>query len=137
MQWLAILDSIVYGEIVVFKSFEGSYVGIFVGIKDFQATLRHLKLSTDERIGRYGYISHTDGTRSLAAAFPYRYRDGTYVSLVDTISIYKDGEDKPLGQSWLWDGNYEKPTLTPSLDSTDASGCGWHGFLTAGAWQGM
>lgn len=39
---------------------------------------------------------------------------------------------------WGWDGNLEKPTLTPSInclaekDGKPASGCGWHGHITEG-----
>jgi Family of unknown function (DUF6527) len=40
---------------------------------------------------------------------------------------------------WGWDGNYDQPTLTPSIncravkdDGSPAGGCGWHGFITAG-----
>lgn len=32
--------------------------------------------------------------------------------------------------TWQWNGNREKPTLTPSLLCTQ--GCKWHGFLTDG-----
>jgi hypothetical protein len=31
---------------------------------------------------------------------------------------------------WTWDGNRDKPTVTPSI--RDMAGCLWHGFLTAG-----
>jgi hypothetical protein len=31
---------------------------------------------------------------------------------------------------WGWDGNDERPTLTPSINCV--GGCGWHGFITAG-----
>lgn len=34
---------------------------------------------------------------------------------------------------WNWDGNESSPTLTPSLHKT--SGCGWHGYLTAGVFK--
>jgi hypothetical protein len=30
--------------------------------------------------------------------------------------------------SWEWDGNEDKPTLTPSVNCVDI----WHGFFTAG-----
>lgn len=39
---------------------------------------------------------------------------------------------------WGWDGNTEKPTLTPSIDciaekdGKPTGGCGWHGHITAG-----
>ncbi len=31
--------------------------------------------------------------------------------------------------TWNWDGNTEKPTLTPSINCGD---CKWHGFITNG-----
>lgn len=31
---------------------------------------------------------------------------------------------------WLWNGNKNKPTLTPSINCLD--GCKWHGFITDG-----
>lgn len=39
---------------------------------------------------------------------------------------------------WQWDGNIERPTLTPSInciaekDGKPTGGCGWHGFITQG-----
>jgi len=39
---------------------------------------------------------------------------------------------------WGWDGNMDKPTITPSIncvaekDGKSTGGCGWHGFITAG-----
>lgn len=39
---------------------------------------------------------------------------------------------------WAWDGNLEKPTITPSInclaekDGKPTGGCGWHGFITNG-----
>jgi len=46
-------------------------------------------------------------------------------------------DDKSL-YVWGWDGNRERPTLTPSInciaekDGKPTGGCGWHGFITAG-----
>ena len=34
------------------------------------------------------------------------------------------------GKAWNWDGNRERPTLTPSILKTTP--CRWHGFLTSG-----
>lgn len=45
-----------------------------------------------------------------------------------TWRVYKRGEPKPPGVAWEWDGNLDKPTLTPSLHLVGY----WHGFLTAG-----
>ncbi len=36
------------------------------------------------------------------------------------------------GVFWIWDGNRERPSLTPSIRRLDA--CWFHGFLTAGTW---
>lgn len=36
-------------------------------------------------------------------------------------------------ERWHWNGNREKPTLTPSLDKID--GCRWHGHLTDGEFR--
>jgi len=33
---------------------------------------------------------------------------------------------------WEWDGDREKPTLSPSLNSVGC--CGWHGWLREGQW---
>jgi hypothetical protein len=40
---------------------------------------------------------------------------------------------------WGWDGNVDRPTLTPSIncrttkdDGTPAGGCGWHGYISSG-----
>ena len=39
---------------------------------------------------------------------------------------------------WAWDGNIDRPTLTPSInciaekDGKPTGGCGWHGFITNG-----
>lgn len=39
---------------------------------------------------------------------------------------------------WQWDGNRERPTITPSInciaekDGKPTGGCGWHGFITNG-----
>lgn len=39
---------------------------------------------------------------------------------------------------WAWDGNQEKPSITPSIncikekDGKPTGGCGWHGFITNG-----
>jgi hypothetical protein len=42
-------------------------------------------------------------------------------------------------RGWQWDGNREKPTITPSIfhdPSNPRSGHHWHGFVTAGEMKG-
>lgn len=36
----------------------------------------------------------------------------------------------PSEYAWHWNGDMERPTLTPSLQRT--GGCNWHGYLTDG-----
>lgn len=35
--------------------------------------------------------------------------------------------------AWLWDGNIESPTLTPSIRRLND--CTYHGYMTAGKWN--
>lgn len=57
---------------------------------------------------------------------------------VATCSVRPIGEPKAAGSgpSWEWNGDEEKPTLTPSiLSAIDRGGCGWHGYLTDGIFK--
>lgn len=45
----------------------------------------------------------------------------------DAIRIDRNG-DTGKARHWGWDGNEDKPTLTPSILAHDV----WHGFLIAG-----
>jgi hypothetical protein len=36
---------------------------------------------------------------------------------------------------WHWDGNVEKPTITPSVNCNGQGGCGWHVTITNGVVQ--
>ncbi len=38
-----------------------------------------------------------------------------------------------VGASWQWDGNREKPTITPSINCEKV--CGWHGFIVGGEFK--
>lgn len=42
-----------------------------------------------------------------------------------------DGHDRP---SWEWNGDLDKPTLSPSILSRNGP-CGWHGYLVDGVWK--
>lgn len=50
----------------------------------------------------------------------------------DAINVVEANEKDKFG-GWLWDGNEQKPTLTPSLRRNTP--CKWHGFLTSGVWR--
>lgn len=36
---------------------------------------------------------------------------------------------------WVWDGNQDKPTLSPSIQRTE--GCMWHGWFQNGEWRSV
>lgn len=38
-----------------------------------------------------------------------------------------------IGATWSWNGDREKPTVTPSI--LHMAGCRWHGYLTDGVFQ--
>ncbi len=53
-----------------------------------------------------------------------------------------NGPKPPSFKVWGWDGNIEKPTLTPSInclahgpDGEKYAGCGWHGFVRSGIFE--
>jgi hypothetical protein len=50
------------------------------------------------------------------------------------VAVAKDMNDRGGNHPvWQWDGNIEKPTITPSIQII--GGCGWHGYLTAGVFR--
>lgn len=56
----------------------------------------------------------------------------------EMMSVSFRSERRP---TWQWDGNREKPTLTPSINILQLNEAGeqigehWHGFLTAGVFR--
>lgn len=55
---------------------------------------------------------------------------------VGGVAVGKDLNDRDGNHPvWQWDGNYEHPTITPSIRFL--SGCKWHGMLTAGVFKGQ
>ena len=44
-----------------------------------------------------------------------------------------EGVKPAQSPSWHWDGQRERPTLSPSIK--DLGGCRWHGYLQAGVWK--
>jgi len=36
------------------------------------------------------------------------------------------------GSGWAWNGDLERPTVTPSILFNKTEGCAWHGYLTDG-----
>lgn len=75
--------------------------------------------------------------------FEQRERPGVAAGIIflcpcgckDTGSVKFDVVPRVPGddQRWRWNGNREKPTLTPSINKT--WGCRWHGYLTDGEFR--
>jgi hypothetical protein len=70
--------------------------------------------------------------RDLWLAFPAQslygeFGEPPYRDIVH-LYIHKQGEADSRTPSWLWDGNRELPTISPSINVIGR----WHGFLEAG-----
>lgn len=76
--------------------------------------------------GSASWIGGGDGNPNAALDFTCPCGCGS----VHVISV-SVGEKKP--HHWLWNGNIEKPTLTPSIQCLTP--CRWHGFLTDGVFK--
>lgn len=65
----------------------------------------------------------------------FKYRDASHQSIL-MVDPYMVWHEIPIcvgtkvGRAWLWDGNVQRPTLTPSIRHVDPKG--WHGFVTKG-----
>ena len=120
------------------KSFDGRYMGIFLSKREYAQEVERSGFVGDGALGLFGFITHSDGTHSIVGHFPYRYPKGEYVPSLTQLPVYCNAEEKPLGpEAWYWDGDFEKPTLDPSLNSEDGEGRGWHGNLREGRWEGI
>lgn len=74
-----------------------------------------------------------------AGEFTFEWKDGNPVAITFSnpdckmahgrcsVHIKRGEPDYPF---FGWDGNFEKPTLTPSVGCDHI--CGWHGHITAG-----
>lgn len=71
--------------------------------------------------GEFAWLMDMDGERMTYMQFccPGCGREGT-------ISIRPSSDP----ESWAWDGDREKPTLSPSINCVGC--CGWHAYLTKG-----
>jgi hypothetical protein len=73
-----------------------------------------------------------DGRVWIHMKLPSAREEGAYCAIP-----IKQGA--PEQGTWGWDGNREKPTLTPSIFhdfSEPGSSVAWHGFLRAGRFEG-
>jgi hypothetical protein len=66
-----------------------------------------------------------DAAKADRFAFRCRLRGGHC-----SVNLRGRGHDIPQ-RSWSWNGDIEKPTLSPSINCGD---CGWHGFIENGVY---
>ena len=81
----------------------------------------------------HGLQGYPDATGHILFVCPNAKRCSV---LIGPKSVGRDAEGRLC--IWAWDGNLERPTLTPSInciaekDGKPTGGCGWHGFITLG-----
>ena len=150
---------------MAYPSYEGRYLGRLsqVSYAEFERRAEARGLTGPDGVGTYAIclipddeppfvFSSTDRrirARSrciMICHAPYVYDDGGGEQRWDGsytfLPLYRRGEPKCDGEgpSWQWDGDEERPTLTPSIGlgpwATDPAR-GWHGYLRAGRWEGV
>ena len=83
--------------------------------------------------GEFCWGEDDDGNIQMAFMLP-----GDEWHFLREITCYRKGDPKPKSPAWEWDGNEDKPTLTPSISSKgapDGKTTIWHGHLTAGRFE--
>lgn len=77
-----------------------------------------------EKLGDFE-IYEREGALQMRLAIPAgNARPYTYIDL----PIYRRGTPKLTNPGWEWDGNYERPTLSPSVWTHGH----WHGWVRGG-----
>ena len=117
-------------------SIQGLYAGTFDTHREATAYFAGYTKGCDDwtkTVGMYAIVK-TNPTR-LIARIPSIETDGRVNFRQESLMIHLESEPKPHEISWKWDGNYEKPTLDPSINFDVNSGFrSWHGYLQNGVW---
>lgn len=89
------------------------------------------RLPTEPGEWKLEHISNSDGTSGPHYFFGCPLRPG-HLCGVPVVPSPPNAK----GCAWTWDGNGERPTLSPSVDCrTEDGGCGFHKTLVAGEWK--
>lgn len=83
----------------------------------------------EQPAGAFWFISSHGGTPDVVLGFQCPCGCGK----PGALPLYREGEQPIQRPAWLWDGNKDAPTLTPSVQRTHV--CNWHGFLQSGEWR--
>lgn len=89
----------------------------------------------DWPVGHFHWSVSSTGQRYIWMILPRQDNDAGAPCCIP-IRPVSEGETRA---SWAWDGNLERPTLTPSVlhaPSKPESPYHWHGFVTAGRMVG-
>lgn len=83
-----------------------------------------------ERRGDFCWLGGEDGKRTLVIAMPCdpRWRDNTKGGEPYSMCRWSIGYKNHSGAQWSWDGDEDKPTLSPSLHWVGV----WHGYVENG-----
>lgn len=83
-------------------------------------------LHDNKRIGDW-YFMQDD--RYIVLTYP-NLKPQHFEDAIEVVSlpIHTAGQEVEKQPSWLWDGNKEAPTLSPSINVIDR----WHGYLKNG-----
>lgn len=80
-----------------------------------------------------GAPAEYEATAHIIFVCPNGHRCGVFIG-----PRFVDRKNPDMACVWGWDGNMDRPTLTPSInciaekDGAKTGGCGWHGHITAG-----
>jgi hypothetical protein len=83
--------------------------------------------------GLHGLGGYPGSTGHIIFVCPNGKRCGV---ILGPVAVPRSAPDRAC--IWAWDGNMERPTITPSInciaekDGKPTGGCGWHGFITNG-----
>lgn len=77
---------------------------------------------------RQGHNNET--WRALWVKMPYDVAQNAH--RWHNLRVREAGKPRPPEPFWEWDGDENKPTLTPSIGCGPKDDHNWHGYLTAG-----
>ena len=81
--------------------------------------------------GAFAFGTLFDGRRSMTTIMVHIPYTAMHDS-VHTLAVHLAGESRPHEPSWQWDGNSDKPTLSPSIACGQDGERDWHGYMTVG-----
>lgn len=92
-------------------------------------------MADDKKPGDFRWVENFRGNSlELWVLVPDRNAAAGETCLGACIVRSAPGARAPI---WTWDGNKDRPTLSPSIKIEGANGEAWHGFLRNGRFEGV